>query len=109
MGSRDPFHAVSESTRREIIGLLAAAPSGLTLTDLSAHFDVSRQAVTKHVYVLRDAGLIDVTKRGREQVCSADLRRLRTVYEWVSLYKQFWTEKLDALGTFLDEERRSTR
>lgn len=74
----------------------------MTLTDLSAHFDVSRQAVTKHVYVLRDAGLVNITRKGREQICSADLRRLKTVYDWVSLYQQFWTEKLDALGTYLD-------
>jgi hypothetical protein len=44
-----------------------------------------------------------MTRNGREQVCSADLRRLKSIYEWVSIYKQFWTEKLDALGTYLDE------
>ena len=104
MDNRDPFHAVGEPTRRGIIQLLAHEPEGLTLKDLSAHFTVSRQAVTKHVYILRDAGLLNMTKKGREQICSADLRRLKTVYEWVSLYKQFWNEKLDSLGTYLDEK-----
>jgi DNA-binding transcriptional ArsR family regulator len=103
MSSRDPFQAVAEPTRRTIIGLLAEEDDGLTLSDLSVHFDMSRQAVTKHVYILRDAGLVNMKKRGRERICLADLRRLKTVYEWVSIYKQFWTEKLDALGTYLDE------
>ena len=102
MDNRDPFSAVAEPTRRTIIDLLADEREGLTLTDLSAHFDVSRQAVTKHVYILRDAGLVNVAKKGREQVCSADLQKLKTIYEWVSLYKQFWTEKLDALGSYLE-------
>ncbi|HEY5565470.1 MAG TPA: metalloregulator ArsR/SmtB family transcription factor [Rhodothermia bacterium] len=106
MDNHDPFSAVSEPTRRAIIHLLADEKEGLTLTDLSAHFDVSRQAVTKHVYILRDAGLVSMAKRGREQICSAELRNLKTIYEWVSVYKQFWTEKLDALGTYLDDRRR---
>jgi len=104
MDNRDPFSAVAEPTRRTIIHLLSREEKGLTLTDLAAHFEVSRQAVTKHVYVLRDAGLVNMTRLGREQICSADLRRLKTVYDWVSLYREFWTEKLDSLGAYLDEK-----
>ena len=76
------------------------------MTDLSAHFDMSRQAVTKHVYILKDAGLVRLSKSGREQNCSADLRKLKTIYEWVSVYQQFWTEKLDSLGGYLDQKHK---
>ena len=98
------FKAIADSTRRDIIRLLADERDGLNITQLSVRFDSTRQAVTKHIKQLEDAGLVRIEVHGRERTCHAELLRLKAVYDWVRIYEQFWTERLDALGRFLDDE-----
>jgi DNA-binding transcriptional ArsR family regulator len=96
------FKAIADSTRRDIIRLLADEREGLNISQLTMRFDSTRQAVTKHIKQLEDAGLVRVETRGRERTCHADLLKLKAVYDWVRIYEQYWTEKLDSLGQFLD-------
>lgn len=98
---RDVFQAIADPTRRAILGLLAM--QALTLNALADNFDISRPAVSKHVKVLTECGLIEVKQQGRERYCEARLEKLNEVSEWVAQYKQFWENKLDALEAYLNK------
>src|SRR5687768_7394997 len=101
---RDVFQAIADPTRRQIIGLLANNP--LNLNAVSEKFDISRPAVSKHIRILTECGLVDIKQTGRERYCHANLRRLKEVADWAEKYKIFWTQKLDALEDFLNKEQK---
>ena len=101
---QDVFAAIADPKRRMILDVLAHQKEAITLNMISERFDVSRQAVRKHIKILQNAGLVSLEKQGREQHCKADLTPLKTIFQWVSLYEQFWGEKLVALGSYLDEQ-----
>jgi DNA-binding transcriptional ArsR family regulator len=96
---RDVFQAIADPTRREIIGLLVENP--LNLNSIAEKFDVTRQAVSLHVKILQECGLISIKKQGRERYCEAKLGQLSEVAAWVEQYKQFWEEKFNSLDKYL--------
>ena len=97
---RDVFQAIADPTRREIIGLLANKT--LTLNGVAENFEISRPAISKHIKILTECGLVVIKQQGRERFCAVDFNRLKEVAEWVKQYNRFWNEKLDALGSFLE-------
>lgn len=99
---RDVFQAIADPTRREIIDLISH--NELNVNEVAENFDISRPAVSKHIKILMQSGLVLVTKKGRDRYCRANLAKLREVNEWVLRYKEFWNDKLDALGSFLENE-----
>lgn len=99
---RDVFQAIADPNRRAIINLLASKK--LTLGEVAENFDVSRPAISKHIKILSECGLIVVTQQGRERYCEVKLQKLREVSEWLEQYRVFWTNKLDALENFLHQE-----
>ena len=96
---RDVFQAIADPNRRAIIGLLTKSP--LTLNEIAGHFPVSRPAISRHVKILTECGLITITDRGRERHCEVKLQPLQEVSDWSGQYRQFWTTRLDALEKFL--------
>lgn len=96
---RDVFQAIADPNRRAIIHMLTAEP--MTHTEVARHFDISRPAISKHLRILQECGLIEIEKEGREKYCRARLQSLHEVSDWVEQYRTFWTNKLDALGDFL--------
>ncbi len=98
---RDVFQAISDPTRREIIGLLSK--QSLNLNSVADNFDVSRPAISKHIKILTECGLVIITQKGRERYCEAKLDKLNEVSVWVEKYKEFWNKKLDALENYLEE------
>jgi len=101
--SQELFHAISDPTRREIINLLAN--KSMPVNDVAERFDISRPAVSKHIKILNECGLVVIKKEGRKRFCRADLRRLQKVMEWLQRYRKFWDERLDALEQALDEDQ----
>ncbi len=99
---RDVFQAIADPNRRAIIELLGH--SQLTPNAVAAHFDVSRPAISKHIKILAECGLVIVTQRGRERYYEANYKALGEVSKWVDQYRNFWENKLDALGNFLASE-----
>lgn len=99
---RDVFQAIADPNRRAIISLLSQKP--MTLNEVSDHFQVSRPAISKHVKILTECGLIIIRPNGRERYCEVQLKPLRQVHDWTKQYRQFWTEKLDALDAFLNSD-----
>jgi DNA-binding transcriptional ArsR family regulator len=96
---RDVFQAIADPTRREIIGMVAH--KSLNVNALAEKFDVSRQAVSLHVKILQECGLISIRQQGRERYCEARLEGLGEVSQWIEQYKQFWMDKFDSLDKYL--------
>lgn len=101
---RDVFQAIADPTRREIIGLLSK--KSLTLNGVAENFEISRPAISKHIKILTECGLVVIKQQGRERFCHPDLRRLKEVSDWAERYRIFWNNKLDALETFLNKEQK---
>ncbi|MBK6815523.1 MAG: winged helix-turn-helix transcriptional regulator [Saprospiraceae bacterium] len=96
---RDVFQAIADPTRRAILGLLAVQT--LSLNAVAENFNISRPAVSKHVKVLSECGLIEIKQHGRERICEAKLEQLGEVSAWIDQYRQFWESKFDALELYL--------
>jgi len=98
---RDVFQAIADPTRREIINMLAH--KSLNLNSVAEKFDVSRPAISKHIKILTECGLIKITQSGRERYCEARLEKLGEVADWVEQYRKVWNARLDALENYLFE------
>ena len=99
---RDVFQAIADPTRRAIINMIANQP--MNLNTVAEQFDVSRPAISKHIKILTQCGLITINQQGRERYCEAKLQKLNEVSEWVEQYRIFWNKKLDALENFLEQD-----
>src|SRR5690349_23984840 len=108
---RDIFQAIADPNRRAIIGLLAS--QRLTVNAVAEHFPISRPAVSRHIKILKECGLVVVRKQGRERYCELRLDRLNEVAEWVEQSRKTWNQRLDRLDEYLSElqkkDRKSTR
>ncbi|HTL08516.1 MAG TPA: metalloregulator ArsR/SmtB family transcription factor [Chitinophagaceae bacterium] len=96
---RDVYQAIADPTRRQIIAVLAG--KSLTLNNVADSFGISRQAVSKHIKILTECGLVAVTDKGRERHCQATLQPLHEVAEWINHYRQFYEAQLDSLENYL--------
>jgi DNA-binding transcriptional ArsR family regulator len=88
----DAFSAAAEPTRRRILQLLASKPR--TVSDIAGEFPVTRSAISQHLLVLADAGLVDAEKVGRQRIYRVLPSGLRTLQAEID---KFWTEELDLL------------
>jgi DNA-binding transcriptional ArsR family regulator len=96
--------AISHATRRAIIGQLASGPA--RFTDIAQPFDLSLNAITKHLKLLERAGLISRQRQGREVYISLRPEPLKLVSGWVHEYERFWNDRLDRFeGYFKDKPR----
>ena len=98
---RDVFQAIADPTRREIINLIAY--QSLNLNAVAGNFDVSRSAISQHIKILTECGLIAIKKQGRERYCEVRLQQLNEVSDWIERYRKLWDEKFDALDNLLDK------
>src|SRR5580704_4004723 len=96
---RDVFQAIADPTRREIIHILSK--KSLNLNSVADNFDISRPAISKHIKILTECGLIVIKKKGRDHYCEAKLDKLHEVSDWIEQYRQFWEQKLDSLEIYL--------
>ena len=97
---RDVFQAIADPTRRKIIEVLIKQP--LNVNDIAQHFDVSRQAVSVHVKILSECGLVTTKQQGRERYCEAKNEKLNEVAAWVDYCRKFWKEQFDSLDQYLE-------
>lgn len=97
----DVFAAVGDPTRRQILMLLTAG--ALSINMLADNFDISRPAVSKHIKMLEQAGLVAINSNGRERFCTLDAKGFREIDDWLRFYEQFWNKNLARLGEVLDK------
>ncbi|WP_256358057.1 helix-turn-helix transcriptional regulator [Bacillus sp. sid0103] len=100
---RDVYVAIADPTRRKLLRLLADAEE-LPLHELTAQFQMGRTAVSKHLAILKEAGLVADRKVGRETRYRLNAAPLREVEDWVSSYRKFWSERILLVNQILDEE-----
>ncbi|MFT7560649.1 MAG: DNA-binding transcriptional ArsR family regulator [Flavobacteriales bacterium] len=96
------FKALSDSTRRKI--LIQLGNKGLAVGELSEQFDISKPAVTKHLNVLENAGLLRRVVKGKQRICFAEPDMLKDAEQWLEFYLQFWNDRLDGLKDFLESD-----
>ena len=97
---RDVFQAIADPTRRKIINMISK--QALSLNSVAETFSVSRQAVSKHIKILTECGLIVMRQQGRERYCEARLKKLNEVADWVEQYRMHWEQRVDSLERYLD-------
>jgi DNA-binding transcriptional ArsR family regulator len=97
--------AISDPTRRAILARLSRGPA--RVTDVAQPFAMSLAAVSKHVKVLENAGLVRRTRQGREHTLALDAAPLREVASWAAHFEQYWTERLDQLEAYFNQRKKS--
>jgi DNA-binding transcriptional ArsR family regulator len=101
----DTLAALADPTRREILALLAAGERGAG--ELAGRFPVSRPAISRHLRVFREAGLVQVRAEGQRRVYALDPRPLSELDAWLTPYRRLWAHRLDALDTEIARGRRA--
>jgi DNA-binding transcriptional ArsR family regulator len=107
---RDIFQAIADPTRRGIIALIAL--QALTPNAIAAHFDTSRQAVSKHLRILTECDLVKQESIGREIYYSLEIEKMREIDVWLEQYRKIWEgrfEQLDALLADLKQQESKER
>ena len=97
----DTFAAIADPTRRQIIAMLAS--QDLTINEIADAFDLTRPAISKHLRVLRETGLVIERKEGRQRFQSFNGAGLAPLTDWVRTYENFWDRKLAKLTAVLEE------
>ena len=95
------FRVIADPTRREILRLLRN--DRLTVGEIAANFRTSRPAISKHLRLLRSAGLVVSHKDGTASICGLNAKPLRTVNDWLQDYREFWGESLRNLKRYIEE------
>jgi DNA-binding transcriptional ArsR family regulator len=101
---RDVFQAIADPNRRAILSLLAR--QRMTLNGVAENFRISRPAVSKHIRILRECGLVVITRQGREHYCDVRFDRLNEVSGWVEKYRQVWEARFDRLDEILEQMKK---
>lgn len=97
----DAFSAVADPTRRRILDLLTSGARNAG--EIAAHFPrLTQPGVSRHLKVLRDSHLVDVTVRAQQRIYSLHAAGLADLYEWVAKYQALWPETLDTLERYLN-------
>jgi DNA-binding transcriptional ArsR family regulator len=91
--------ALSDPTRRAILARLSTAPA--SVGELAEPFQMSQQAVSKHLAYLERARLVEKRRQGRSHVCTLRPAPFKEVADWVEYYRNFWDQTLDRLGEYL--------
>ena len=99
------FRALADPTRREILGLLRGGRH--TVGELASNFRTSRPAISKHLRLLRSAGLVVTEKSGAASVCGLNATPLRAVDAWLGDYRQFWGASLQGLKRYVEGEEKN--
>ncbi len=96
------FQALAHPIRRAVLEQLADGPE--SVGDLAEPHDVSLAAVSKHLHVLEDAGLVEFEKDGRVRRCHLEAAPLGAAFGWLTRYRVLWEDRLDALAIHLEED-----
>jgi len=107
---RDVFQAIADPTRRAIIALIAL--QAMTPNAIAAHFDTTRQAISKHLRILTECELVQAEQKGREIYYVLEIEKMKEIDEWLEQYREIWEsrfEQLDALLTELKQQEKKER
>ena len=98
---RDVFQAIADPTRRAIIALVAI--QAMTPNALAEHFEITRQAVSKHLRILAECEVVRQEQKGREIYYSLEIEKMKEIDDWLEQYRQIWESRFEQLDTLLAE------
>jgi len=98
----DVFQAIADPTRRKVLNMLA--DQEMPVTAISGHFPMSRTAVSKHLRILVDAGLLIERKVGRETRYRLQPEPLMELKRWLAYYERYWENKLSVLKHMVESD-----
>ena len=98
---RDVYQAIADPTRRAIIDLIAGQPQNVN--SIAEKFDMTRQAISLHVGILAECGLIVIKQAGRDRFCEAKLDQLDEVAAWVAQSRKHWIKRFEKLDQYLKD------
>lgn len=96
---RDVFQAIADPVRRDILNLVAQR--NMNLNSIAGNFEISRPAISQHIKILIECGLITVTQQGRERFCNLEAKKLSAVADWIEPFRKLWEERYDQLDELL--------
>jgi DNA-binding transcriptional ArsR family regulator len=103
----DVFNAIAEPQRRAILVLLQAGER--PVTELAQQLGMAQPGASKHLRVLREVGLVQDRKAGKQRLYGLDARGLRPVYEWSGGFERFWNESFDRLDAYVQGLEQATQ
>lgn len=98
---RDVFQAIADPTRRDIINLIAN--QSLNLNAIADNFDVSRSAVSQHIKILAECGLIMMKQQGRQRYCEIQPQQLAEIADWIEPFRKLWEERFNKMDDLLNQ------
>ncbi|MBM7563249.1 ArsR/SmtB family transcription factor [Paenibacillus sacheonensis] len=101
-GKHDVFQAIADPTRREVLKLLV--DQEMPVNVISGHFPISRTAVSKHLRILSEAGLVTERKVGRETRYKLETQPLQELRNWLHYYERYWENKMSALQRLVESD-----
>ncbi len=104
---RDVFQAIADPVRREIIELLSEEP--MNLNTISEQFDISRPAISRHIKILNECGLVAIEQKGRERFCIIKPDTLSEIANWIDPFRELWEQRLDAFEEYLEQIQLKTK
>ena len=104
---RDVFQAIADPIRRDIIELLAAET--LSVNAIAEKFDISRPAISKHLKILNECGIIDYNQIGRERLCLIQPQKLIPAFLWIKQYNKLWEDRIDSFENYITEIQAKTK
>src|ERR1700732_2189659 len=96
------FRAIADPTRREILGILRNGQH--SVNQIAENFRMSRPAVSKHLRLLRSAGLVTTRQEGTSRLCGLNAKPLRAINDWLRDYEFFWSESMQSLKRYMEEK-----
>jgi DNA-binding transcriptional ArsR family regulator len=98
---RDVFQAIADPVRRDIIELLATET--LNVNEVAEKFEISRPAISKHLKILNECGIIDFNQNGRERLCLIQPQKLIPAFLWIKQYHKLWEDRIDSFENYLNQ------
>ncbi|MBM1106946.1 winged helix-turn-helix transcriptional regulator [Aurantibacter crassamenti] len=98
---RDVFQAIADPVRRDIIELLATKT--LSVNEVAEKFEISRPAISKHLKILSECGIIDFNQIGRERLCIIQPQKLIPAFLWIKQYNKLWEDRIDSFENYINQ------
>lgn len=98
---RDVFQAIADPIRREIIDTLSGTQ--MTINEVSEKFEISRPAISKHLKILEECGIVSVTQKGRERFCYVNHENLIPAFLWIEKYHKQWEKRIDSFENYVNQ------
>jgi DNA-binding transcriptional ArsR family regulator len=105
--THDPFNAIAEPKRRQVLNALGTEE--LSVNEIVQKLGWTQPMVSKHLGVLKQVGLVKERRAGRQRLYRVDAAQLKPIFDWVSPFERFWSDKFDRLDQLLEEMKRKEK